>query len=140
MTMLALFIYYLRCQCQWFCIYYGLFGQVIAIKDILPPSNRRKFDDVYVVYELMDSDLLRVVESKQSLTEGHCQVSHALTFCWSESQYSRITTHLINKYIGTSLLLSLWTYEIIACMNLLIVFSLPNSERVEVYPLGQCSA
>lgn len=46
---------------------------VIAIKDILPPPRRRNFDDVYVVYELMDTDLSRIIESKQSLTEGHCR-------------------------------------------------------------------
>lgn len=46
---------------------------IIAIKDILPPPRRRDFDDVYVVYELMDTDLSRIIESKQNLSEGHRQ-------------------------------------------------------------------
>ncbi|MCO5550930.1 hypothetical protein L7F22_004424 [Adiantum nelumboides] len=46
---------------------------VIAIKDILLPPRRRDFEDVYVTYELMDTDLSRIIESKQILSEGHCQ-------------------------------------------------------------------
>lgn len=46
---------------------------VIAIKDIIPPPKRHDFDDVYVVYELMDTDLNQIIRSRQALTEEHCQ-------------------------------------------------------------------
>ncbi|URD96319.1 mitogen-activated protein kinase [Musa troglodytarum] len=46
---------------------------VIAIKDIIRPPNRENFNDVYIVYELMDSDLHQIIRSKQALTDDHCQ-------------------------------------------------------------------
>ncbi|KAH7433713.1 hypothetical protein KP509_07G082400 [Ceratopteris richardii] len=46
---------------------------VVAIKDILPPPRCQDFQDVYVTYELMDTDLNQIIRSKQALTEEHCQ-------------------------------------------------------------------
>ncbi|MCO5608345.1 hypothetical protein L7F22_062553 [Adiantum nelumboides] len=46
---------------------------IIAIKDIMPPPRRHDFQDVYVAYELMDTDLNQVIRSRQALTEEHCQ-------------------------------------------------------------------
>eukprot|EP00249_Psilotum_nudum_P021782 c28244_g2_i1 orf=498-1646(-) len=46
---------------------------IIGIKDIIPPPRRQDFNDVYVVYELMDTDLHQIIRSGQSLTEEHCQ-------------------------------------------------------------------
>ncbi|CAL9072482.1 mitogen-activated protein kinase 2 [Musa acuminata AAA Group] len=46
---------------------------VIAIKDIIRPPNRENFNDVYIVYELMDTDLHQIIRSKQALTDDHCQ-------------------------------------------------------------------
>ncbi|KAI5073214.1 hypothetical protein GOP47_0011227 [Adiantum capillus-veneris] len=46
---------------------------VVAIKDIMPPPRRHDFQDVYVAYELMDTDLNQVIRSRQALTEEHCQ-------------------------------------------------------------------
>ena len=48
--------------------------QVVAIRDIIPPPNRADFQDVYIVYELMDTDLHQIIRSSQQLTEDHCQV------------------------------------------------------------------
>lgn len=48
--------------------------QVIAIKDIIKPPNREAFNDVYVVYELMDTDLHQIIRSDQELTDDHSQV------------------------------------------------------------------
>lgn len=48
--------------------------QVIKIKDIILPPEREKFNDVYIVYELMDTDLHQIIRSNQELTEDHCQV------------------------------------------------------------------
>ncbi|KAG0493015.1 hypothetical protein HPP92_006413 [Vanilla planifolia] len=46
---------------------------VIALKDIMMPSNRRNFKDVYLVYELMDTDLQRIIKSRQQLSNDHLQ-------------------------------------------------------------------
>mmetsp|Transcript_33546 Transcript_33546/g.74268 ORF Transcript_33546/g.74268 Transcript_33546/m.74268 type:complete len:384 (+) Transcript_33546:237-1388(+) len=46
---------------------------IVQIKDIIPPSNRTAFRDVYVVYELMDTDLHQIIRSPQPLSDDHCQ-------------------------------------------------------------------
>ncbi|CAL0329110.1 unnamed protein product [Lupinus luteus] len=47
---------------------------VIKIKDIMqPPDNNGNFNDVYIVYELMDTDLHQIIKSNQVLTDEHCQ-------------------------------------------------------------------
>jgi len=46
---------------------------VIALKDIMMPTHRRSFKDVYLVYELMDTDLHQIIKSSQALSNDHCQ-------------------------------------------------------------------
>lgn len=46
---------------------------VIALKDVMMPIHRRSFNDVYMVYELMDTDLHQIIKSSQALTNDHCQ-------------------------------------------------------------------
>ncbi|CAD6251902.1 unnamed protein product [Miscanthus lutarioriparius] len=46
---------------------------VIALKDIMMPIHRRSFKDVYLVYELMDTDLHQIIKSPQGLSNDHCQ-------------------------------------------------------------------
>ena len=46
---------------------------VIRIKDILRPASVEQFDDVYIVSELMDTDLHQIISSPQPLTDDHCQ-------------------------------------------------------------------
>mmetsp|Transcript_35970 Transcript_35970/g.94614 ORF Transcript_35970/g.94614 Transcript_35970/m.94614 type:complete len:413 (+) Transcript_35970:54-1292(+) len=46
---------------------------VIRIKDILRPASLDKFEDVYIVSELMDTDLHQIISSPQPLTDDHCQ-------------------------------------------------------------------
>ncbi|GAB4825853.1 Mitogen-activated protein kinase ntf4, variant 2 [Ancistrocladus abbreviatus] len=48
---------------------------VVAIRDIIPPPLREAFNDVYIAYELMDTDLHQIIRSNQPLSEEHCQ-------CW----------------------------------------------------------
>ncbi|PKU83933.1 Mitogen-activated protein kinase 2 [Dendrobium catenatum] len=48
-------------------------GKIIAIKDIIRPPNKETFNDVYIVYELMDTDLHQIIRSNQSLNDDHCQ-------------------------------------------------------------------
>lgn len=46
---------------------------IIAIRDIIPPLKRENFNDVYIVTELMDTDLYQIIRSSQALSEEHCQ-------------------------------------------------------------------
>lgn len=46
---------------------------VIALKDIMMPIHRNSFKDVYLVYELMDTDLHRIIKSSQLLSNDHCK-------------------------------------------------------------------
>ncbi|KAG6419683.1 hypothetical protein SASPL_116192 [Salvia splendens] len=46
---------------------------VIALKDVMHPVQKGNFKDVYLVYELMDTDLHQIVKSSQALTNDHCQ-------------------------------------------------------------------
>lgn len=48
--------------------------QVIRIIDIIPPPpTAEEFEDVYIVQDLMETDLHRIIYSKQPLTIDHIQ-------------------------------------------------------------------
>ncbi|KAM7252477.1 hypothetical protein ACFE04_024360 [Oxalis oulophora] len=44
---------------------------VIALKDVMMPIHRNSFKDVYLVYELMDTDLHQIIKSSQPLSNDH---------------------------------------------------------------------
>ncbi|CAM8914192.1 hypothetical protein QQ045_030962 [Rhodiola kirilowii] len=46
---------------------------VIAIKDVIRPLRKENFNDVYIVYDLMDTDLQQIIRSDQPLSEDHCR-------------------------------------------------------------------
>ena len=47
---------------------------VIKLEDIMMPvGDNGRMDDVYLVYELMDTDLHQIIRSKQALLDEHCQ-------------------------------------------------------------------
>lgn len=46
---------------------------VIGIITIQLPANNRDFDGIYVVSELMETDLTSIIKSKQALSDQHCQ-------------------------------------------------------------------
>ncbi|PRQ33809.1 putative mitogen-activated protein kinase CMGC-MAPK family [Rosa chinensis] len=46
---------------------------IVKIKDIIRPPDKENFNDVYIVYELMDTDLNQIINSSQPLTDDHCQ-------------------------------------------------------------------
>lgn len=46
---------------------------VIALKDVMLPTQRNSFKDVYLVYELMDTDLHHIIKSPQPLSSDHCK-------------------------------------------------------------------
>ena len=43
----------------------------MSLQDILRPPSKDKFNDVYLVYELMDTDLHQIIRSSQPLTNEH---------------------------------------------------------------------
>ncbi len=45
------------------------------MRDILRPAVKEgeRFNDVYIVYDLMDTDLHQIVRSSQALTDDHHQ-------------------------------------------------------------------
>ncbi|KAG6600584.1 Mitogen-activated protein kinase-like NTF3, partial [Cucurbita argyrosperma subsp. sororia] len=46
---------------------------VIALKDVMMPVHRNSFKDVYLVYELMNTDLDHIIRSSQPLSNNHCK-------------------------------------------------------------------
>ncbi|KAI3441769.1 uncharacterized protein J3R85_001801 [Psidium guajava] len=44
---------------------------VVALKDIIRPPSRENFNDVYMVCDLMDTDLHQIIRSNQTLTDDH---------------------------------------------------------------------
>ncbi|KAI3743069.1 hypothetical protein L1987_60771 [Smallanthus sonchifolius] len=62
---------------------------VVAIRDIIPPPERMAFNDVYIAYELMDTDLHQIIRSNQSLSEEHCQILRGLKYIHSANVLHR---------------------------------------------------
>ncbi|KAI9101578.1 hypothetical protein K1719_023822 [Acacia pycnantha] len=48
-------------------------SDVVEIKHIMLPPSRREFKDIYVVFELMESDLHQVIKANDDLTPEHHQ-------------------------------------------------------------------
>merc|ERR1711970_1469054 len=46
---------------------------IVKIKDILPPPSLENFKDMYILYELMDTDLHQIIRSSQPLSDEHGQ-------------------------------------------------------------------
>ncbi|KAL4467003.1 hypothetical protein ABPG74_010600 [Tetrahymena malaccensis] len=46
---------------------------IIALHDIIVPEQRTDYNDIYIVTELMETDLHRVIYSRQELTDDHIQ-------------------------------------------------------------------
>lgn len=44
---------------------------IVEIKRIMMPPSRREFKDIYVVFELMESDLHQVIKANDDLTHEH---------------------------------------------------------------------
>ena len=48
-------------------------ANIVEILDIMQPESFAKFDDVYIVNELMSTDLHQIIYSSQPLTDEHVQ-------------------------------------------------------------------
>jgi len=46
---------------------------VIGIKTLLKPKHRTEFNEIYLVSELMETDLAQIIKSNQPLTDDHIQ-------------------------------------------------------------------
>lgn len=46
---------------------------IVEVKHILLPPSRREFKDIYVIFELMESDLHQVIKANDDLTPEHYQ-------------------------------------------------------------------
>ena len=46
---------------------------IIKIKTILEPTDKRAFDSLYIVFELMETDLAQIIRSPQRLRDQHVQ-------------------------------------------------------------------
>lgn len=46
---------------------------MIRVEDLEPPSSLSDFEDVYIISELMETDLHRIIYSRQELSDDHIQ-------------------------------------------------------------------
>jgi len=46
---------------------------IISLLDVPKPENKNDFNDIYIITDLMETDLHRVIYSKQELTDEHIQ-------------------------------------------------------------------
>jgi len=94
------------------CLLISLLSQIIAVRDIIRPPRKDAFNDVYIVYELMDTDLHHVIRSDQPLNDDHCQVSlcsHHCLFTFAlifsiQKTIIRIHIHCIAKILSIVLM------------------------------------
>jgi serine/threonine protein kinase len=67
---------------------------IVEIKRIMLPPSKREFKDIYVVFELMESDLHQVIKANDDLTREHqqfflYQMLRALKFMHTANVYHR---------------------------------------------------
>ena len=48
-------------------------AQILGIEDLEPPASFAEFEDVYIISELMETDLHRIIYSRQELSDDHIQ-------------------------------------------------------------------
>lgn len=67
---------------------------IVEIKSIMLPPSKREFKDIYVVFELMESDLHQVIKANDDLTREHhqfflYQMLRALKYMHTANVYHR---------------------------------------------------
>jgi mitogen-activated protein kinase 1/3 len=72
---------------------FGVFSQIIGLEDIEPPASLKDFEDVYVVTDLMETDLHRIIYSKQDLTDEHVQFFVYQMLCALKYMHSAGVVH-----------------------------------------------
>ena len=46
---------------------------IIGLVDVQKPPTPTGFEDIYIITDLMETDMHRVIYSRQDLTDDHCQ-------------------------------------------------------------------
>jgi len=67
--------------------------QIVEILDLMKPESYAKFDDVYVVNELMNTDLHQIIYSSQPLTDEHGQSTDQAVAMWATGGGRRSARH-----------------------------------------------
>ncbi|KAF3493373.1 hypothetical protein DY000_02056652 [Brassica cretica] len=62
---------------------------IVGIKDVVLPPQRDAFENVYIAYELMDTDLHKVINSNPELTDYHHQLLRGLKYIHSANVLHR---------------------------------------------------
>ena len=70
-----------------------MFAQVLGIDDLEPPESFEKFKDVYIISELMETDLHRIIYSKQQLSDDHIQYFLYQMLCALKYMHSAEVIH-----------------------------------------------
>lgn len=65
---------------------------VIALHDVIVPESRTGYEDIYIVTELMETDLHRVIYSRQ--VNNHQAFKIELSVCVGEIYTSKIISRL----------------------------------------------
>jgi len=99
---------------------------IISILDILRPPNLEDFKEVYLVQELMETDLHRVIRT-QELSDDHCQYfiyqvrmhSYILKFQWSDTSLVRLFEPW-RPCIQPMLFIGTWSLQIY-CWTLIVI-------------------
>eukprot|EP01130_Rhizamoeba_saxonica_P008504 TRINITY_DN3444_c0_g1_i2.p2 TRINITY_DN3444_c0_g1~~TRINITY_DN3444_c0_g1_i2.p2 ORF type:complete len:365 (+),score=68.68 TRINITY_DN3444_c0_g1_i2:10-1104(+) len=66
---------------------------VLSLIDIQLPEEKDKYDDVYIITELMDTDLHRIIESQQPLSMRHIQYFLYQILCGVQHMHSANVLH-----------------------------------------------
>ncbi|KAK6125648.1 hypothetical protein DH2020_040609 [Rehmannia glutinosa] len=76
---------------------------IVELKEVMMPNNWRGFKEVYMVYELMDTDLHQLITSPQPLSNDHCRF-----FIFQKSLAESPSFKEPAAFISSSLLLLFW--------------------------------
>nr|CAB3460709.1 unnamed protein product [Digitaria exilis] len=116
---------------------------IVEIKHVMLPPSRRDFRDIYVVFELMDTDLHQVIKANDDLTREHhqfflYQMLRALKYIHTEGPTSNLSLTLCTKMTCRTMLLLDGT-GLLSCVGLSLLrsFSLVQySPAIDMWSIG----
>ena len=73
---------------------------IVNLLDLQPPASRAELDDVYEMTELMDSDLHRIIQSDQPITDEHFRYFMYQLFCALKYLHSAGVWHRVRSLIS----------------------------------------
>jgi serine/threonine protein kinase len=66
---------------------------IVQIKSILEPRNLATFSELYIVFEIMETDLAQIIRSTQSLKDEHVQYFTYQLLCALEYLHAESIVH-----------------------------------------------